>query len=119
MDSNAVHRKALFVCEEQRLRSPTAEQIYSENPELDVRSAGLGKNAKIPVTLELLEWADVIFVMARPQRNRIRKKFPNMYAQKEIICLYVPDEYDYMDPILIHKLTQKLSPYLGAPTRDR
>ena len=38
----------LFVCSENRLRSPTAEAIFSEHPGVRARSAGLGPLAGTP-----------------------------------------------------------------------
>jgi len=105
-------QKLLFVCLQNRLRSPTAEKIFSENAQLDVKSAGLDKASKVPVSRELLEWADIIFVMERRQRNLIHKKFKDIYAKKRIICLYIPDEYEYMDPNLIELLMESVTPYL-------
>ena len=49
----------LFVCSQNRLRSPTAEQVFSTWPGIDVSSAGLNHDAENPVTPELVEWADI------------------------------------------------------------
>ena len=81
----------------------------------DVRSAGVGSHATVPVTEELLEWADIIFVMEKRQRNLIQKKWPEQYERKRIVCLYISDEYDYMDPVLVRILVDKLEPYIGKP----
>ena len=35
------------------------------------------------------------------------------YDQKGIICLYIPDEYDYMDLLLIELLKESVTPHLG------
>lgn len=109
-------KKALFVCSQNRLRSPTAEKIYATLDDVETRSAGLGCDATIPLTLELLEWADVVFVMERSHRNKLRKKFRGIVAIKPIVCLQIPDEYDYMSPELVRLLTMKLSRYLGVPS---
>jgi len=106
-------QKVLFLCNQNRLRSPTAENVFSNNPQLEVKSAGVDKDASVPVSLELLEWADIIFVMEKRQRNIIHKKFKDIYRRKRIICLYIPDEYDYMDPDLIQLLKERLPQYVG------
>ena len=105
--------KVLFVCTQNRLRSPTAEKVFSARPRLEVRSAGVDKESKVQVDRELLEWADVVFVMERRQRNIIHKKFKDLYQKKRIICLYIPDEYDYMDAVLIELLKESVTPHLG------
>jgi predicted protein tyrosine phosphatase len=44
----------LFVCTQNRLRSPTAEQVFADWPGVETASAGLGREAGQPVTPELL-----------------------------------------------------------------
>jgi predicted protein tyrosine phosphatase len=64
------------------------------------------------VTHALLDWADLIFVMERSQRNLIRKRFPDLYQRKRIVCLYIPDEFHFMDPVLVRLLTDRVAPHL-------
>lgn len=106
--------KVLFVCDQNRLRSPTAEALFAGDPTLEVRSAGCRTDATAPITREALEWADVIFVMERNQRNVIRKRFEDIYQHKKIICLYIEDMYEYMDPDLVGLLTERVQPHLPA-----
>ena len=107
--------RVLFVCSQNRLRSPTAEAVFREDPRLDVRSAGTGPDATVPITRELLEWADVVVVMERVHRNRIHDRFPDLYAAKPIRCLYIPDEYEVMDPELVRLLRERVPPLLDLP----
>jgi predicted protein tyrosine phosphatase len=119
--------KVLFVCSQNRLRSPTADKVFSADPRLEVRSAGVDRDAIVPITRELLEWADVIFVMEKRHRNAIHRSFKDIYQRKRIICLYIPDVYDYMDPELVqlleHSVASQLEPFLSAldahPMADR
>ena len=55
----------LFVCSQNRLRSPTAEQIFADHPAIEVTSAGTNADADNPLTAELVRWADLIFVMEK------------------------------------------------------
>src|SRR5262245_12515850 len=103
----------LFICDANRLRSPTAEAVFSNRAGIHVRSAGVGKGATVPVSLELLEWADLIFVMEKRHRNIIHSRFKDLYQSKRIICLYIPDEYEFMDPELVALLEAKVPPYLS------
>jgi predicted protein tyrosine phosphatase len=48
-------RHVLFLCSQNRLRSPTAEQVFSTWPGIEVASAGLDATAETPVSPELLE----------------------------------------------------------------
>ncbi len=68
-------KKILFVCSQNRLRSPTAEQVFASRPDMEVDSAGTNHDADTPLTAELVEWADMIFVMERTHRNKLQKRF--------------------------------------------
>jgi predicted protein tyrosine phosphatase len=68
-------RHVLFICSQNRLRSPTAERVFANYSGIQVASAGLDDGAENPVTPELLEWADLIFVMEKRHRNRLSAKF--------------------------------------------
>ena len=107
--------KVLFVCDEDNLRSPTGTAVYGSNTDLEVRSAGFGRYSSQRVSEDMLQWADIVFVMERRHRNRIHKAFPRIYAKKRIICLYIPDEFDYMDSVLVRLLTSRCSPYIDTP----
>lgn len=102
-------KKVLFVCSQNKLRSPTAEAVFLSDPNLEVASAGLDNDAKIRVTPELVEWAEIIFVMEKNHKNRLQKKFKKYLSKQRVICLGIPDEYDYMDPELI-KLFKDMVP---------
>ena len=102
----------LFVCSQNRFRSPTAERVFSSWPRIEVASAGLEPTATRPITPELLKWANSIFVMERSHRNKLLKKFRPYLKDRRIICLNIPDEYEYMDPILIRLLQSAVPRYL-------
>ena len=101
-------RKLLFVCSMNRLRSPTAEQVFSLSPDLEVASAGLDRDADEPVTVELLAWADIVFVMEKSHRNKLRRRFRPALKHARVICLDIPDEYEFMDPGLVRLLEAKV-----------
>jgi predicted protein tyrosine phosphatase len=104
--------RALFLCSQNRLRSPTAERIFSGREGLEVESAGLDASAENPVSPELIEWADVIFVMEKAHKNKLDRKFRPILKGKRIICLNIPDDFEYMDPKLISILNAKAGPFL-------
>jgi predicted protein tyrosine phosphatase len=107
--------KLLFVCGKNRLRSPTAEAVFSEYAELEVDSAGIDRDAEVPVGIESVEWADIIFVMEKTHQRKLRDKFKSSSAlrDKRIICLDIPDNYEYMQPELVELLKKKILPLLG------
>lgn len=72
----------------------------------------MGNDANTPVTPELLAWSDTIFVMEKAHRNKLSKKFKEHLNGKRIICLDIPDEYEYMDPVLILLLKEKVTRFL-------
>ena len=74
----------------------------------EVLSAGLNNDAEIPLTNELVEWADTIFVMEKTQRNKLRKKHRKSLNKQNVVCLEIPDDYEYMDPELISIFEHKL-----------
>lgn len=106
--------KLLFLCSRNRLRSPTAEAVFTEYDGLDVESAGLDRDAEVPLSSESLQWADIIFVMEKSHRSRLSKNFQPWLKQKRIVCLDIPDEYEYMEPALVDLLKKKVLPLLGT-----
>lgn len=106
-------KNILFLCSQNKLRSPTAETIFSGVEGFEVRSAGLDNDAVVSVTPELIEWADYIFVMENSHKIRLRNKFRKYLNKQRIICLDIQDEYDYMDTELINLLRLKLGVFFS------
>ncbi len=102
----------LFVCSQNRLRSPTAEQVFSQRPDLEVASAGTNNDAENPITSELIKWADVIVVMEKMHRTKVQKRFRSSLNGKRLICLDIPDNFAFMDPALVALLEKRLAPHL-------
>lgn len=105
-------RNVLFVCSQNRLRSPTAEQVFSAYPGIEVASAGTNHDAENPLTAELVRWADLIFVMERAHRNKVQKRFRADLKRARIICLDIPDEYEFMDESLVRLLKARVTRFL-------
>ena len=102
----------LFICTHNWCRSPTAEHIFADWPGVKTQSAGLGDEAKTPVSPELLAWSDLVVVMEEAHRNKLSEKFRAHLGGKHVICLDIPDEYEYMDPVLVQLLRQKVTHFL-------
>ncbi len=105
-------KNVLFVCSQNKYRSPTAEQMFFSKPGICVKSAGTDIDAKIFLSSELIDWADIIFVMESSHRNKIRKKFKRVMGPQLIYCLNIPDDFEYMDSELIEILRKKVTPIL-------
>ncbi|AZO49833.1 MAG: protein tyrosine phosphatase [Mesorhizobium sp.] len=105
-------KNVLFVCSQNRLRSPTAEQVFSKRRDIEVESAGTNHDADNPLTHELVAWADIIFVMEKAHRAKLQKKFRSSLKKARLICLDIPDDYEFMDPELVQLLEAKVSRYL-------
>lgn len=100
-------KNILFVCTINRMRSATAHEIYKNDLRFNIQSAGTDTGAATVITRDLLEWADSIVVMEKHHRNTIRKQFPDIYKNRKIVCLYIPDDYDFMQSELIVTLRHK------------
>jgi predicted protein tyrosine phosphatase len=107
-------RRVLFICGQNQWRSPTAEVLFSERSDLEVISAGLNHGSENPVTLELVQWADIIFVMEAKHRKKLCQRFRASLKDQRVICLDIPDRYPYMDPQLIELLQTRVSRHLRA-----
>lgn len=98
----------LFVCSQNRLRSPTAEQVFSRRQDLEVDSAGTNHDAENPLTAELVAWANVIFVMEKADRSKLQRRFRAVLGGRRVVCLDIPDDYAFMQPELIQLLNRHL-----------
>jgi predicted protein tyrosine phosphatase len=112
--------KLLFVCSRNRRRSPTAETHFSAYPGVEALSAGTSPDAETPISADLIEWADIIFVMEATHRKRLVTAFRSQLRQKRLIVLGIRDQYSTMDPELVRLLEAKVNPHLkcGAIVPD-
>lgn len=104
--------KVLFVCSRNQWRSPTAENIWRKNPLLQVRSGGTSPNARRTISVNDIQWADVIFVMEDKHKSRLVSTFTRLLAGKPLHVLDIPDVYKYMDPELVVQLQTSVSAIL-------
>ncbi|MFK3677284.1 low molecular weight protein tyrosine phosphatase family protein [Microbacterium sp. NPDC090218] len=104
----------LFVCSRNRLRSPTAENVFRDWPGIQVASAGLKPDANEVLTREDLEWADLVLVMEAKHKSEISRRFMPHLRDTRLAVLGIPDDYGFMDPDLIELLLRRVAPYLPA-----
>ncbi len=105
---SATRKKVLFICSRNRRSSLTAERVFADFQSWDVRSAGTEDGARIKVTEGHLGWADVVVVMEKRHKQRLQQKFPEALAGKAVVCLFIPDDYEFMEPALISLLEEKM-----------
>lgn len=102
----------LFICSENRLRSPTAEAVFSDYEGVSAIGAGTNLDAETTVSGDLIEWADVVLVMEKSHRNKVAKKYKELLKGKRLVCLDIPDNYQCMQPELIKLLKAKVPRYV-------
>lgn len=104
--------RLLFLCTQNRMRSPTAEQVFASWPNVETDSAGLHSSAAVVLSSEQIAWADVIFVMEHRHRTLLSKNYRAHLNGKRVICLDIPDRFPFMDPALVSLLETKVEPFL-------
>jgi predicted protein tyrosine phosphatase len=107
-------KRFLFVCSQNRLRSPTAEQIFSQRGDIEVTSAGTNNDAETPLSAEWIAWADIIVVMEKTHRAKVQSGYRKWLNGKRIVCLDIPDDYAFMEEALVQLLLSKMKRFLPA-----
>jgi predicted protein tyrosine phosphatase len=107
--------KLLFVCSANRLRSPTAEKLFEHSQQYQARSRGVAKGARVRLTAADIGWADLIVCMDKEHSNRLLHKFRKKLAEKRMVTLFIPDEYEFMQPELVTEVRSKLGRYVVVP----
>lgn len=106
-------RHLLFICSGNVCRSPTAESLFLNSGLYEAKSCGTDQNAVIRVTQELIDWADVVFVMSENEDGHLTFIESNFDLNGKLVCdLDVPDNYDRDDPELIGLLSEKINEFL-------
>ncbi|MEH6443038.1 MAG: hypothetical protein V7784_03990 [Oceanospirillaceae bacterium] len=114
----ATPAKVLFVCTANIQRSLTAEHLFrSLFSNVIFKSAGVSRrecarNNSQLCTIELLDWADQVFVFEQKHLDRIIQHTGEQFLSK-ISNLEIDDNYQYMQPELVEELKKKF--YLCLP----
>jgi predicted protein tyrosine phosphatase len=102
----------LFICSENRLRSPTAESVFCAYEGFFAIGCGTNADAATSLSGDLIEWADVIFVMEQSHKSKVTKKYSALLKGKRLICLAIADNYQCMQPELVQLLKQKVAMHI-------
>ena len=102
----------LFVCSENRLRSPTAEAVSSRYEGIEALSAGTNADCATPVSGDLIEWADMVLVMEQTHKSKLTRRFGPLLKDKKLAVLNIPDHFPFMDQLLIEILERRVPRYI-------
>lgn len=113
-------KKVLFVCSMGILRSATAARIYGYK--YNTRAAGTWSDALIPVTDQLMAWADEIVFVNYENYSQVKCYFQLEHQTDiddvfNIRVLNIPDKHPHMHPELIaafEKQYEPLSPRINV-----
>lgn len=100
----------LFVCEKNSVRSRTAEALYDGHGSIEAKSSGILSNSAVAITAQLVQWADILFVMEYDMKECIRENHPNAIGHREIVNLEIYDFYYFMQPELVKLIRKKVDP---------
>lgn len=103
----------LFVCSQNKWRSPTGEKIFSRYDGIATRSAGTSRNATRPICINDIRWADLICVMEEKHLSRLRADYQSEAKYKNVHVLDIPDDYKFMDPELIDLIRDAVTLLIG------
>lgn len=103
----------LFVCSENKLRSPTGEEVFCAYDGITALSCGTNTDADTPISGDLVQWADMIFVMEKTHLNKVRAKFADLLTGKKLACLDIKDNYQRMEPALVALLKRRVAKHLS------
>ena len=102
----------LFVCSAGLLRSPTAADVAATLG-YNARSCGSAEYALVPISVNLVHWANKIFFMEENNYHQALKSFfgdvetCSMLEHKAVVW-EIEDYYNRNDPILKDKILQLL-----------
>ena len=101
-----IPKNILFVCSANKDRSKTADDYFSSiYSELNFNSAGTNlklcqKEGTNPLSEDLINWADLIFVMEKKHLEKVNS-FPHSSNMRKVVILHIADRYKYYNRDLI------------------
>jgi len=103
----------LFICSRNQWRSPTGERVWSNRPDINVRSAGTSPKARRTISVDDIKWADILLFMEEKHKSRVCADFARLVHNKSMHVLDIPDEYRFMDSELVNLLEIAVSALVG------
>ena len=85
--------RVLFLCRHNRMRSPTAERIFSKRADLDVRSAGTAPTRSRASTPTCWSGPTSSSSWTTSSAASLRRRFAGHPSLERLICLDIPDDF--------------------------
>jgi len=102
------YKRVLTVCSAGILRSATAAHVLCQRPfNFNTRNVGTAPYALIPLTDDLIMWADEVVCMESEHKIHVMNKMMDMDLYKPIVVLDIEDIYEYRDPKLVKLIKQR------------
>jgi predicted protein tyrosine phosphatase len=106
-------RHLLFICSGNCNRSPTAESLFLNSRLYEAKSGGTDQNAVVRISQDLIDWADLVFVMSEKEDGHLTFIESNFSLKDTLVCdLDISDNYDRDDPELVGLLRKKVEEFL-------
>lgn len=109
-------KRVLAVCSAGMLRAPTLANVLWKEWAYNTRSCGMTDFALIPIDEELIVWADeIVFVSCDVWLNTpVRIQDTIAEFGKKIVCLSIPDDYEWGDAELMKMCLEQYSEHLKS-----
>lgn len=101
-------KKVLFVCSAGILRSATAARIYAKK--YNTRAAGSEVYALIPISNDLIVWADEIVFVNEANFQSANAQHDLNDVMHKVKILDIPDQYPHMAPALVKAFEEQYEP---------
>lgn len=115
-------RRILFVCSAGLLRSPTAADVATRMG-FNARSCGSSDCALIPLSVNLILWADTIVFVEHSNYTKAVETFTPVDYHEDIISKAVvwglPDDYERNDSWLVARIEDKMRETFNIPQEQQ
>jgi len=102
------YKRVLTVCSAGILRSATAAHVLCQKPfNFNTRNVGTAPYALIPLTDDLILWADEVVCMENEHKVHVMNKMMDMDLYKPIFVLDIEDIYEYRNPKLVKLIKER------------
>jgi len=101
-------KRVLFVCSAGILRSATAARLYAKK--YNTRCAGSFAFALIPVSPELLLWAQEVVFVNKENYDMVHAHYDLDNYPCKVKVLNIPDDHEHMAPELIKQFEEQYEP---------
>lgn len=68
---------------------------------METGSAGLISDADAPLSIDQLQWCDMLFLMEKAHRRQLMPRYRNQLKRKRVVLLDIRDDCAFMQPELI------------------